>query len=164
MKTIDALKIGGIVFAGVAAVMVISKIAKTGATVAEAAKKVITEDLNPASGKNVVTQTLQSTSSGMKIHETIGNFLGRIFDPEGYRRYMDNLKTLENHGQVQKGDILPPTGAGGGQSSPAFAAIDPRRLDRTPARTNPLAGVETLGWDNPAEFGLNLGSFSYKGE
>jgi hypothetical protein len=124
MKTVDALKIAGIVAAGVAAYLVVTKTAKAGGQVVVAAKEVITKDLNPASPDNIVYSNL---SDGFK------NSLGKIFDFFGGTDYYadpSNVKTqapLLAPQTVKK--PLPATGAVGGQSSPTFAAGDPRRFD-----------------------------------
>lgn len=86
MKNETVLQVAGVVAAGVVAYLLVSRTIAAGGKVVEGAKKVLTEDLNPASGKNIVTQTLQSTEAGRAVHEKVGDFLGRVFDPKGYAK------------------------------------------------------------------------------
>lgn len=81
MKNSDALKIAGIVAASIGAYLVVTRTLKAGGNIVAAVKTVVTEDLNPSSGKNVVTQALQSTDTGMKLHIWLGDKLGAIFGP-----------------------------------------------------------------------------------
>jgi len=91
MKAMDAVKIGGIVFAGVAAYLLVTRTVKAGDDVVAAVKKIVTEDLNPASDKNVIYKNLPESWT-----EKIGNKLGQIFDPEGHAKYQENLKSLDD--------------------------------------------------------------------
>jgi hypothetical protein len=153
MKTMDAVKIAGIVAAGVAAYLVVTKTAKAGGKVVEAAKEVITKDLNPASTENVIYKNLPET-----VQTKVGDFLGFVFDHENYVKYK---AATENggHSNLQTQKItLAPTGAGGGQSSPTFAANDPRRLDKPSSFVNPLAGVETQDFNAMGDFPLTFGN------
>lgn len=144
MKNSETLKYAGLIFVAVASYLVVTKIAKTGGAVADTVKKVVTEDLNPASTKNVVYTNLPET-----VQEKIGNFFGKLLDPSGYAKYQENLSAVNKQGATMQGPqtkqksdaeirafnaIMYPyiqdNGAvGGGQSSPEFAAQDPRRLD-----------------------------------
>jgi len=153
MKTMDAVKIAGIVAAGVAAYLVVTKTAKAGGQVVSAAKEVITKDLNPASSENIIYSNLP---------DSVKNGIGKIFDFFGSTDYYADPSNVKKQAPllaphtVQK--PLAPTGAGGGQSSPAFAATDPRRLDRQPSNTNPLAGIETQDFNAMDDFPLTFGN------
>lgn len=90
MKTSDALKMAGIVFAGVAAYLVVTRAAKAGEKVTDAVVNTIKKDLNPTSPENVVYRNLPET-----LQEKIGNALGSIFDPDGYAVYTANKKAID---------------------------------------------------------------------
>lgn len=102
MKNKTALQAAGIVAAGVVAYLVISRTMAAGGNVVKAAEKIIKEDLNPASDKNIVTTALQSTETGRTIHEKVGNFLGRIFDPKGYAKMLEAEAALKVGGPTSK--------------------------------------------------------------
>lgn len=133
MKTIDAVKLAGIVFAGVAAYLVVTRTVKAGGDVVAGVKKVITEDLNPASTKNVVYTTVNSTEIGQSITEKIGDFLGSVFDRKNYLDHQNRLKQLDDV-------ILKPTGNGGASntSDQARSAL----ANQSNAETNRLKRYE----------------------
>lgn len=128
MKTIDAFKFAGIVAAGVAAYLVVTKTAKAGGQVVKVAKEVITKDLNPASSDNIIYSNLP---------DSIKNGIGKVLDFfRGTNYYADpsNVKKqapLLAPQTTERPTIKPlaPTTAGAGQSSKEFAAHDPRRFD-----------------------------------
>jgi hypothetical protein len=65
MKPMDVVKIVGIIGAGVVAYKFATTLKAVGGDVVVAAKKVITEDLNPASDKNIVYSAVNSVGSTM---------------------------------------------------------------------------------------------------
>lgn len=164
MKTMDALKIAGIVAAGVAAYWAVTKVAKVG--VGGAAKAV-----TAAAG--------EALSGGVKgIGETVGIpdtdlaqcradlAAGKMWDasfscplPVYAKAVKDKILGGEavnpSNVNAQASVALPDTGAGGGQSSPAFAATDPRRLD-LPSYSNPFADVVTQDFNAMGDFPLDF--------
>jgi hypothetical protein len=128
LDPIATLQIAGIVAAGVAAYLIVTKIAKTGAKVGDAVAAVasdvkdtvvntVTKTLNPASTENIVHKTLTSTPAGESISEKIGNWMGKTFDPEGYAKYQENLgkiavtnggsSNVQNQGQTAMNTKVP---------------------------------------------------------
>lgn len=142
MKTIDALKLAGIVAAGVGAYLVITRAAKAGGNVVAAVSDVVTRDLNPASADNVIYKNLPST-----IQEKVGDFLGFVFDNANYTKYKAASSNGGNSNLQTQHITLAPTGAGAGQSSPGFAATDPRRLDN-PNYVNPFANATKIDYSD----------------
>lgn len=65
MKAIDVLKIVGIIGAGVVAYKFASALKQAGGDVAVAVKKVVTEDLNPVSDKNLAYTAVNSVGSSL---------------------------------------------------------------------------------------------------
>lgn len=128
MKPMDALKLAGIVAAGVAAYLVVTKTAKAGGQVAQAAKEVITKDLNPASSDNIIYSNLP---------DSVKNGIGKVFDFFGGTDYYADPSNVKKQAPLlapqtaAKPTIKPitPSTAGAGQSSKEFAAHDPRRFD-----------------------------------
>jgi hypothetical protein len=59
MKALDAVKIAGIVGAGVVAFLLVRRVSQGGQKVVDAAVSVITKDLNPASPDNVIYKQAQ---------------------------------------------------------------------------------------------------------
>jgi hypothetical protein len=153
MKTSDALKIGGIVFAGVAAFLIVNRAIKEGGKVAVAVSEVVKKDLNPASTENIIYKNLPET-----VQTKVGDFLGWVFDNEGYNR---RKTLLENGGtsnvKTQKVQLLPPSGAGAGRSTPEFTRTDPRRLDIVKSYDNPFNGIETMDYNAMGDFPLDFG-------
>ncbi len=167
LDPIQALQLAAIVAAGVAAYLVVTKIAKTGAKVGDAIGSVATdvkntivtaatETFNPASEANIVNRVVTSTPLGQDISSKFGDFLGSIFDPKGYAEYQANLAKSNTSNVKKQAKLLAPTGAGGGQSSPSYAATDPRRLDRPASYVNPLADVRTQDFNAMGDFPLNF--------
>jgi hypothetical protein len=144
MKTqdvINMLKIAGVIAVGVGAYLVVTRVAKTGGKVVETAKEVITKDLNPASSDNLIYSNL---SDGVK------NSIGKVFDFfGGTDYYADDPSNVKKQAPLlapkPESKPLPPTGAGSGQSSPAFAAKDPRRLDN-PNYKNPFSDADKIDY------------------
>jgi hypothetical protein len=140
MKTqdvINVLKIAGVIAVGVGAYLVVTRVAKTGGKVVETAKEVITKDLNPASSDNVIYSNLS---------DDVKNSIGKVFDFfKGTDYYADDPSNVKKQAPLLAPKPLPPTGAGGGQSSPAFAAKDPRRLDN-PNFVNPFATADKIDY------------------
>ncbi|NBW79185.1 MAG: hypothetical protein EBR27_09260 [Betaproteobacteria bacterium] len=95
MKAMDAVKIGGILFAGVAAYLVVTRTIKAGGDVVAGAKKVVKEDLNPASDKNIVY-----VNTPEPVKEAVGDFLGSIFDPAGYKRMKEAERSIGSAPQI----------------------------------------------------------------
>lgn len=156
MKTSDALKLAGIVAAGVAVYLVVTRTIKAGGDIAAGVKKVVSEDLNPASTKNVVTTALQSTPTGASIHEKIGDFLGSVFDPEGYRKMQSANASLHPDGGASNT-------ATQNRGLTGAAADDVRERERQELRrmegayssyNNPLAGITTLTLEQPISEGF----------
>jgi tRNA A37 threonylcarbamoyladenosine dehydratase len=140
MKNMYALKIAGIVAAGVAAYLIVTRTYKAGGNAVEAVKEVITKDLNPASTENVIYKNLPEN-----VQTFVGDALGYVFDHENYVKYKATTSN-GGHSNLQSQKItLAPTGAGGGQSSPEFAAKDPRRLDLPGITGTDLPTVDQLG-------------------
>ena len=145
----DAVKIGGIVFAGVAGYLLITKVAKAGGDIGKGAS-----DAYHAVADPIVKKAHELAAYG----DTVANGNPALdpsdpmSSPPGLERYWKSVKRFWGIGQpasnpsnvklqglallsygvvndVPATDPLPATGAGGGQSSPDFAATDPRRLD-----------------------------------
>lgn len=139
MKTLDAIKIGGIVFAGVAAYLVVTRTVKAGGDVVEGAKKVIKEDLNPASDKNVVY-----VNTPEPVKRAVGDFLGSILDPEGYKKMKEAEKAL-----------------GGGTSHVSNTKMQgpllsgPDESDAETARLKRTGTPKTSPWNLGAYYGIN---------
>jgi hypothetical protein len=140
MKTMDALKIGGVVVAGVAAYLIVTKAAKTGGKVVEAVKETITKDINPASTENVIYKNLPES-----VQRGVGDFLGFVFDNANYRRNKQIMQSGGVSNVKNQAELLAPTGAVSGQSSPGFAAKDPRRVD-LPNYVNPFASAAKIDY------------------
>lgn len=151
MKTMDAVKIAGIVAAGVAAYLVVTRTAKAGGKVVEAAKEVITKDLNPASTENVIYKNLPET-----VQTKVGDFLGWMFDHENYVKYK---AATENGGhsnlQTQKQTITLPKYSPEDQSDAETARL---LRQSKPSYTNPLSGIETQDFNAMGDFPLTFGN------
>ena len=128
MKTMDALKIAGIVAAGVGVYLVVTKTAKAGGQVVTAVKDVVTKDLNPASSENIIYSNLP---------DSVKNSLGKVFDFFGGSDYYADPSNVKKQApllapQTAANPAIKPltlSTAGAGQSSKEFAAHDPRRFD-----------------------------------
>lgn len=171
MKTMDAVKIAGIVAAGVVAYWAVTKFAKAGGI--QALSKAVT---NAAGGAAVgavkgIGETVGIPDTDLtqcKIDIKNGEWWKASFScPAG--EYLTAVKNRVlgveevNPSNVETQHItLAPTGAGGGQSSPTFAANDPRRLDipntKPASFVNPLASVETQDFNAMGDFPLTFGN------
>jgi hypothetical protein len=100
MKTSTMLKLAAIAASGVAAYLVVSRTIKAGGKVAEGIKTVVTQDLNPASDKNIIYKNISESAK-----EKIGNLLGYVFDYAGYKKYKENLAALAAPLPVSKSQI-----------------------------------------------------------
>lgn len=123
MKTMDAVKIGGILFAGVAAYLLVTRVSKAGGDIVKGATEVITKDLNPASTENVVYKTITKTEAGQTITEKLGDFLGFVFDRKGYEDHMGRLKQID-------AIVKTPTGTGGASNVSNQTPAEDARLKR----------------------------------
>ena len=142
MKISDTLKIAGIVGAGVAVYLVVTRTMKAGGSIAKGVADVVTKDVNPASGENIVTTAIQSTPAGQTFHRWLGDTLGSIFDPVGYAA----MKANESHSNVTvQAKAL--TGA----AADAVRETEREKLRQMEASyktyVNPLANVETLNFN-----------------
>lgn len=155
MKTTDALKLAGIVFAGVAAYLVITKAAKAGGDLKKGVQEAVAAVTEP------VKKAIKDAVEGDKTLPPNDPYS----KPAGFDRYWQWVKNFwgiddtPNPSNLQKqGEILlPPTGAGGGQSSPEFAARDPRRLDRPASFSNPLESADTQDFNAMGDYPFTFG-------
>ena len=160
LDPIQALKLAAIVAAGVAAYLIVTKIAKTGAKVGDAISSVATdaknlvvtaatETFNPASEANIVNRVVTSTPLGQDISSKFGDWLGSIFDPKGYAEYQANLAKINQSNVQKQAKLLAP--------DTNQSAAETARLKRANASyVNPLASVQTQDFNAMGDFPLNF--------
>lgn len=145
MKAIDAVKIGGILFAGVAAYLVVTRTMKAGGDVVAAAKKVLTEDLNPASPENVVYKAASAAvdklaGDGEKI--PVGVRIWEKLNPEKVQREKDMLGGTSDVSNVKK---QASAYSQGGPSTGLFAVPSANQTPAEEARLRRYQAIATSG-------------------
>jgi len=105
MKAVDALKIGGILAAGVVTYLLVTRTLKAGGKVIDGAKKVLTEDLNPASTENIIykaTSAAVDTFAGDGKETSLGVRMWEFFNKDKVQAEKDMLKDTSSVSDTKK--------------------------------------------------------------
>lgn len=166
MKTMDALELAGIVAAGVAAYWAVTKVAKMGAAGAGKAAVKAAGDVLAGGVKGIgetvgipdtdLTQCRADLAAG-KMWDASFSCPLPVYAKAVMNKILGDEEINPSNVKTQHTVALPDTGAGGGQSSPEFAAKDPRRLDRPASFSNPLESVETQDFNAMGDYPFTFG-------
>jgi len=161
MKAIDAVKIGGILFAGVAAYLVVTRTMKAGGDVVAAAKKVVTEDLNPASTENVVYKAASAVTDTFAADgekKPLGVRIWETLNPEKVQLEKDMLSGTSDVSNVKK---QASAYSQGGPSTGIFAVPSANQTPAEEARLRRYQAIATSGTNAKNLFDMHYNGDTY---
>lgn len=161
MKTGDAVKLAGIAFAGVAAYLVVTRTMKAGGDVVAGAKKVLTEDLNPASTENIVYKATSKAVDAISSDGTskpLGVRIWEYVNPDKVKAEQDMIGGTSQVSNVKEQKKLISGYSQGGPSVGVYAQPVEDQSDAESARLRRGAALLSSG-----TYAKNLFDMNYYG-